>query len=54
MGKGDKKSRRGKIIIGSYGVRRPKKKRKPSIDKINEVEVAPTTKQPKKGKNEEE
>ena len=25
MGKGDKKSRRGKIIIGSYGVRRSKK-----------------------------
>jgi len=23
MGKGDKKSRRGKIIIGSYGVKRP-------------------------------
>lgn len=27
MGKGDKKSRRGKIIIGTYGVRRPKKNR---------------------------
>ena len=26
MGKGDKKTRRGKIIIGTYGVRRPKKK----------------------------
>lgn len=26
MGKGDKKSRRGKIILGTYGVRRPKKK----------------------------
>lgn len=25
MGKGDKKSRRGKITIGSYGVRRPRK-----------------------------
>lgn len=25
MGKGDKKSRRGKIVIGSYGVRRPRK-----------------------------
>ena len=24
MGKGDKKTRRGKIFIGSYGVRRPK------------------------------
>lgn len=26
MGKGDKKTRRGKIIRGSYGVRRPRKK----------------------------
>jgi 30S ribosomal protein S31 len=26
MGKGDSKSRRGKIILGSYGVRRPRKK----------------------------
>jgi ribosomal small subunit protein bTHX len=25
MGKGDKKTKRGKIIAGSYGVRRPKK-----------------------------
>ena len=28
MGKGDKKTRRGKIIKGSNGVRRPKKKSK--------------------------
>jgi len=28
MGKGDKKSRRGKIILGTYGVRRPRKKNK--------------------------
>lgn len=27
MGKGDKKSKRGKIIMGSYGVTRPKKKK---------------------------
>ncbi len=26
MGKGDKKSRRGKIILGTFGVRRPRKK----------------------------
>jgi ribosomal small subunit protein bTHX len=26
MGKGDKKSKKGKIAIGSYGVKRPKKK----------------------------
>lgn len=25
MGKGDKKTRRGKIIMGSYGKKRPKK-----------------------------
>ena len=30
MGKGDKKSRRGKIVIGSSGVRRQKKK-KPTL-----------------------
>ena len=28
MGKGDKKSKRGKIIIGSYGVRRARNKKK--------------------------
>jgi|WetSurMetagenome_2_1015567.scaffolds.fasta_scaffold1162967_2 30S ribosomal protein S31 len=28
MGKGDKKTKRGKITIGSYGVRRPKKEKK--------------------------
>ena len=26
MGKGDKKSRKGKIAMGSYGVTRPRKK----------------------------
>jgi 30S ribosomal protein S31 len=29
MGKGDRKSRRGKINSGSYGKRRPKKASKP-------------------------
>ena len=33
MGKGDKTSKRGKIIKGSYGKSRPKKKVKP-VDKI--------------------
>jgi 30S ribosomal protein S31 len=28
MGKGDKRSRRGKIARGTFGKRRPKKKRK--------------------------
>ena len=27
MGKGDKKSKRGKIVIGTYGVRRLKRKK---------------------------
>ena len=27
MGKGDKKTKRGKIIISSHGVRRPKKQK---------------------------
>ncbi len=29
MGKGDIRSRRGKIIRGTFGVRRPKKNKKP-------------------------
>ncbi len=34
MGKGDKKSRRGKIVIGSYGVRRPKLSKRRGVEKI--------------------
>jgi 30S ribosomal protein S31 len=30
MGKGDKKTKRGKIVNGSYGVRRPKIKKRPT------------------------
>lgn len=30
MGKGDKKSKRGKIHIGTSGVSRPRKKKKPA------------------------
>ena len=30
MGKGDRKSRKGKIFRGTYGKRRPRKKAKPS------------------------
>lgn len=41
MGKGDKKTRRGKIQRGSYGVRRRKIKKRPStVDKINVEEKA--------------
>ncbi|WP_257656470.1 30S ribosomal protein THX [Parapedobacter lycopersici] len=28
MGKGDKKTKRGKIVAGSYGKKRPRKKQK--------------------------
>ena len=36
MGKGDKKSRRGKINRGTYGTRRKKIKRRPStLEKIS-------------------
>ncbi|GAB4447350.1 MAG: hypothetical protein Fur0028_02250 [Bacteroidales bacterium] len=44
MGKGDKKSRRGKIARGTYGVRRPRKTEKKYIStskpvsKVKEVE----------------
>lgn len=42
MGKGDKKSKRGKIISGSYGVRRPKKNAKSNVvtakpEKVKEI-----------------
>ena len=37
MGKGDKKSRRGKIIIGSSGVRRPKSSKNKTLVKVEEV-----------------
>lgn len=40
MGKGDKKSKRGKISNKTYGVRRPRKKRKTTI-------VASTATKPK-------
>jgi 30S ribosomal protein S31 len=32
MGKGDKKTRRGKIILGTSGVKRPKNKKKTILD----------------------
>jgi len=39
MGKGDKKSRRGKIIIGSSGVRRPKASKNKAFVKVEAVPV---------------
>lgn len=38
MGKGDKKTRRGKITNGSYGVTRPKKKDKKKKDDAKKKE----------------
>lgn len=39
MGKGDRKSRRGKIQIGSFGVRRPRKKQKTIVSKPFKAKV---------------
>lgn len=57
MGKGDKKSKRGKIFMGSYGVSRPARKKKseiteaavkePKVKAVKEVK-AETKKEPKK------
>jgi 30S ribosomal protein S31 len=44
MGKGDKKSKKGKITIGSHGVKRPTKK------KIAEAKAAKVAAAPKKVK----
>jgi 30S ribosomal protein S31 len=47
MGKGDKKSKRGKIILGSYGVRRPRRPKaiitakKEKVEKIKVEKVKP-------------
>ncbi len=35
MGKGDKKSKRGKIVLGTYGVRRRRKTSKKSIPPVS-------------------
>lgn len=32
MGKGDRKTRKGKIIKGTYGVRRPRKSNRPVVE----------------------
>lgn len=50
MGKGDKKSKRGKIAIGSYGVKRKKKtaapisKKAPKASVVNETDESNTSK----------
>ncbi len=66
MGKGDKKTKRGKIIQGSYGVTRPKRKAttgkipapvkavKPIVEKeaVEEVKPKPKARATKKPKTE--
>ena len=50
MGKGDKKSKRGKIILGSHGVSRPRRKKSGSVvvapaePKTEAAEVKPKVK----------
>lgn len=39
MGKGDKKTRKGKIIMGSYGKKRPRKHPKIKVDDKKEKAV---------------
>ncbi len=43
MGKGDRKSRKGKIQTGSFGVRRPRKKHKTIVTKSTKL-IAPEVK----------
>ena len=47
MGKGDKKSKRGKIIKGSHGVRRPRKNRNQEAMAQNVEEKKPPDKKKK-------
>lgn len=42
MGKGDKRSRRGKIFAGSYGKTRPKKKAVKSVEPAKESKTKKT------------
>lgn len=41
MGKGDKKTKRGKIIIGSFGVSRPSRKKKSVAQPVAKAEPKP-------------
>ncbi len=49
MGKGDKKSRRGKIWIGSFGVSRPKKLKNKKSGTKRPVLAEEVVKKAKKG-----
>lgn len=54
MGKGDKKTRRGKIVIGSYGKLHPRKKHKAPVIKTKvKDEVEEPVVKPKKVKAKE-
>ena len=44
MGKGDKKTRRGKITMGTFGVRRPRKRNKPVVVVAVKKKAKPATK----------
>ena len=39
MGKGDKKSKRGKIVLGTYGARRHKKEMKKMMPSAHPIDV---------------
>ena len=49
MGKGDKKSKKGKISIGSFGVSRPKKLKNKKASVKNITPKAETSQKAKKG-----
>jgi 30S ribosomal protein S31 len=44
MGKGDIKTRRGKLFNGSFGVRRPKSKLKSSVQVVELISEKPVEK----------
>ena len=48
MGKGDKKSRKGKITMGSHGVTRPSKKNKAKSATVKKVAAPKKAVAPKK------
>ena len=51
MGRGDIKTKKGKIFAGSFGKLRPSKSVKPTVDASSAAKVTPEKKAPeKKGK----
>lgn len=54
MGKGDKKTKRGKITMGSYGVRRPRPIKKVTPATVEEKAVVAKAKAPAKVSPEKE